>query len=68
MERWALDALEEHMSESHPNSLKIIRSFDDKRTLMMQSKRLLLKEWLPEGESGDTQLSIIAPDTHRLRP
>ena len=34
----------------------------------MQNQRLMLKEWLPEGENDETELSIIEPDTHKLKP
>ena len=53
MERWALDALQNHMHGS-ANSPRAIKSFDDKRTLLMPSESVVLKEWLPEGENGET--------------
>ena len=48
LERWALDALEKHMS-----SVKFteIITCDEKKTLSLaQNSSLLLKEWLPEEE------------------
>lgn len=68
MERWALDALENHMQESGSSILREVKTFDDKRTMVMPNELVILKEWLPEGDHGDTQLAIVEPDTHRLRP
>ena len=44
------------------------KSSDSKRTLALQGSDMLLKEWLPEGRSDDYHLSVIEPDSQRLRP
>ena len=68
MERWALDALENHMQEQGDSRLKEIASLDEKRTLMMRNGLVVLKEWLPEADQDDPRLEIAEPDTLRLRP
>ena len=38
MERWALDALENHMQESGSSLLREVKTFDDKRTMVMPNE------------------------------
>ena len=68
MEGWALTALEHYMSQTGRLVLIEQSSGDERRTLALQGSNMLLKEWLPEGRSEDYHLSIIEPESQRLRP
>ena len=68
MEGWALTALEHYMSQTGRLVLIEQRSSDERRNLALQGSNMLLKEWLPEGRSDDYHLSIIEPESQRLRP
>ena len=68
MEGWALSALESFMSQTGKSILIERDPSDSKRTLQLQGTKIMLKEWLPEGRSEDYHLSVIEPDSMRLRP
>ena len=52
MERWALDALETHMSQTGL-TLEVLPSTDERRTLSLPNSQVILKEWNPESESKE---------------
>mmetsp|Transcript_32202 Transcript_32202/g.42652 ORF Transcript_32202/g.42652 Transcript_32202/m.42652 type:complete len:198 (+) Transcript_32202:178-771(+) len=66
LERWALDALEQHMATS--SKLKEVPSSDERRTLCLGNSFIVLKEWNPEDDSSSSsRLSITATD-NGMRP
>ena len=68
MEGWALSALENFMSQTGRSILIEQESVDSKRTYVLQGTKMTLKEWLPEDRSDDYHLSVIEPESMRLRP